>query len=113
MRGVKPQKFRKASGKIIRNCLQALEKDGLIKKLKKGRVISPKGEAYLTKKAKELFPKAEEFATRERPLPAIKIAKHDATAAEISKHGKGKHDDKKHVGSEKKSKGKKDESESE
>jgi small subunit ribosomal protein S19e len=50
-RGVRPHKFYKGSGKIIRSCLQALEKQGLIKKDKKGRVITPKGQSFLSKKA--------------------------------------------------------------
>lgn len=54
VRGRAPRRFAKASGKVIRCCLQALEKEGLIKKLKKGRGISPKGEAYMTKKANEI-----------------------------------------------------------
>jgi small subunit ribosomal protein S19e len=53
-RGVKPEKFRKASGKIIRTCLQALEKEGLVKKAKKGRIITPKGQKYLNQKSKEI-----------------------------------------------------------
>jgi len=53
-RGVKPHHFFKASGKVIRTCLQALEKDGLIKKAKpKGREIAAKGEKFLNVKAKE------------------------------------------------------------
>ncbi|PIU21454.1 MAG: 30S ribosomal protein S19e [Candidatus Diapherotrites archaeon CG08_land_8_20_14_0_20_34_12] len=53
-RGVKPPIFRKASGKIIRVGLQNLEKAGLIKKGVKGRVITPKGVSYLTKKSNEV-----------------------------------------------------------
>lgn len=53
-RGRKRHKFRKASGKIIRKALQQLEELGFIKKDKKGRVIAPKGQSYLTKKANEL-----------------------------------------------------------
>lgn len=54
-RGVKPPHFRKASGKVIRVCLQALEKEGLIKKAKvKGREISPKGHKYLAAQVKEI-----------------------------------------------------------
>ncbi len=53
-RGVRTEHRRKASGKIIRFCLQNLEKEGLIKKLKKGRGITAKGESYLNKKAKEI-----------------------------------------------------------
>lgn len=51
-RGVKPEEKRKASGKIIRTCLQMLEKEGLLKKEKKGRSVSGKGEKYLFEKAK-------------------------------------------------------------
>ncbi len=53
-RGVKPEKKVKASGKIIRTCLQSLEKAGLLKKEKKGRVVSGKGEKLLYAKAKEI-----------------------------------------------------------
>lgn len=53
-RGRKKHKFRKASGKIIRHGLQQLEELGFIKKEKKGRVITPRGQSYLTKKANEL-----------------------------------------------------------
>ena len=49
-RGTKPHEFRKASGKVIRTCLQALEKEGLLAKGKKGRIVSPKGEQLLQQK---------------------------------------------------------------
>ena len=52
-RGVKTAHFRKAGGKVIRVCLQQLEKQGLIKKSKKGRAVTGKGQAYLNGKAKE------------------------------------------------------------
>ena len=52
-RGSSPHRFGKSSGKVVRSCLQALEKEGLIKKLKKGRTISPKGESYLTQFSKK------------------------------------------------------------
>jgi len=52
-RGVRKPKFKKAGGKIIRVCLQELEKDGLIKKDKKGRIITGKGQSYLNRKAKD------------------------------------------------------------
>ncbi|MCX8158345.1 MAG: 30S ribosomal protein S19e [Candidatus Diapherotrites archaeon] len=45
---------RRASGKVIRFCLQALEKEGLVEKAKpKGRKISPKGISFLEKVVKE------------------------------------------------------------
>jgi small subunit ribosomal protein S19e len=52
-RGVAPEKFRIASGKILRVVLQQLEKEGYIAANKdnkhKGRVIAPKGQSLLEK----------------------------------------------------------------
>jgi len=52
-RGVKPEKFTKASGNIIRKALQQLEKAGLIRQQKegvhKGRVVTPAGMSLLEK----------------------------------------------------------------
>lgn len=59
-RGVKPHHFRKSGGKIIRLGLQTLEKIGLVKKAKKGRVITPAGEKFLAQKAKETLTGLEE-----------------------------------------------------
>ena len=56
-RGSAPAHFYKASGKIVRLCLQELEKLGLIKKQKKGRSISAKGEKYLSEKTKIVLTK--------------------------------------------------------
>ncbi|MFH1225037.1 MAG: 30S ribosomal protein S19e [Candidatus Diapherotrites archaeon] len=55
-RGVRTEHFREAGGKIIRTCLQNLEKEGLIKKVEKGkgRIISAKGAGYLNRKANEV-----------------------------------------------------------
>ncbi len=53
-KGTKRHHFRKASGKIVRTCLQTLEKQGYVKKEKKGRVITGKGHSYLNRKAKEV-----------------------------------------------------------
>ncbi len=52
-RGVRPNKKIKAGGKIIRDCLQALEKEGLIKKEKKGRITTSKGTAFLKQASKK------------------------------------------------------------
>jgi small subunit ribosomal protein S19e len=49
-RGVKPEKTVKAGGKIIREILKQLEGLGYIKKTKKGREITPKGQSYLDKR---------------------------------------------------------------
>ncbi len=50
-RGVKPDKFKKASGKIIRTILQQLEVAEYVKQAEKGkgRVIAPAGQAILDK----------------------------------------------------------------
>lgn len=53
-RGVKPEHFRKAGGKVLRLCLQELEKLDYIKKSKKGRVISGNGEKFLLSKSRDL-----------------------------------------------------------
>ncbi|MFH1094971.1 MAG: 30S ribosomal protein S19e [Candidatus Micrarchaeota archaeon] len=54
MRGVRPEKHRKAGGNMIRKGLQALEKAGLITKKKVGRCISPTGQALLDSVAKDI-----------------------------------------------------------
>jgi len=79
-RGSKPHEFRKASGKIIRKCLQELEKLGFVEKdkNKEGRKIAGKGEKFLNEKAKhtaqimdaELKKIAERKAEREKELRA-------------------------------------------
>ena len=46
-RGVKPEKFIKGSGKIIRFILQEFDKLGFTEKKRGGRKITPKGQAYL------------------------------------------------------------------
>ena len=55
-RGVKPERFRMAGGKIIRNILQQLEKNKLIAQkaigVHKGRVATKEGRALLEKLAK-------------------------------------------------------------
>jgi len=53
-RGVKPEKFRKSSGAIIRKIFAQLEKGGYIKKAEKGRIISSQGMSLLDKKASEI-----------------------------------------------------------
>ncbi len=56
-RGAKPERFRKASGKIIRAVLLQLEQAGYVikpEKGKKGRIISPKGQSFLDDIAHEI-----------------------------------------------------------
>ncbi len=61
-RGHKPEHFYPASGSIIRNVLQQLEKAGFIiqtvKGAHKGRVLTPKGTSFLDKIAVQLAKKA-------------------------------------------------------
>ena len=48
---------RKAGGKVIRLMLQQLEKAGYIQKVdkpKKGRIITPKGQRFISKLSKEI-----------------------------------------------------------
>ncbi len=55
-RGAKRSKAAKGSGKIIRVCLQDLEKVGLIKNVEEdGRIISPKGQSFLDNNAHEVL----------------------------------------------------------
>lgn len=44
----------KAGGSIIRDALQALEKTGMVKNTKAGRVITPQGKSFMDKIAKEV-----------------------------------------------------------
>lgn len=46
-RGVASPVHAKGSGSIIREVLQQLEKAGLVKSIKKGRVVSPAGQSFL------------------------------------------------------------------
>ncbi|MBI5554143.1 MAG: 30S ribosomal protein S19e [Candidatus Diapherotrites archaeon] len=69
-RGVKPEQFRKSSGKVVRSCLQTLESNGFVKKEKKGRVITPQGHQYLNQKAAEVAPQT----TQEGSAPTAPVA---------------------------------------
>ncbi|AKG92492.1 Ribosomal protein S19E {S16A} [Geoglobus ahangari] len=53
-RGVKPEKFRKGSGSIIRKALQQLEKAGFVARTEEGRVVTPQGRSFLDKVAAEI-----------------------------------------------------------
>ncbi|MFH0905872.1 MAG: 30S ribosomal protein S19e [archaeon] len=56
-RGSKPERFKKAGGKIIRVILQDLEKLSFVKKSpeKKGRILTKEGQSYLDKFSKNLL----------------------------------------------------------
>lgn len=101
-RGRQRPHFKKASGKAIRFCMQALEKEGLIEKAKpKGRKLSPKGQAFLdkmSKDAKESMPKiVHEVKSQIAGEAKPEEKKHDkyAVQAEHAKAGHIKHEEKK------------------
>ena len=58
-RGYKPEKFKVASGNILRTVLQQLEKEGYVAQnkdnRKKGRVITAKGQSLLEKTATQIL----------------------------------------------------------
>ncbi|MFA5141809.1 MAG: 30S ribosomal protein S19e [Candidatus Woesearchaeota archaeon] len=60
-RGFKPEKFKPASGNILRKVLQQLEKAGLARQTQvgnmKGRVVTPKGKSFLDKVAAQMYVK--------------------------------------------------------
>ncbi|RLI92865.1 MAG: 30S ribosomal protein S19e [Candidatus Altiarchaeales archaeon] len=57
-RGVKPEKFYRAGGKIIRSILQEFDRIGFTEKVNNGRKITPKGQSYLDKLATEISRKS-------------------------------------------------------
>ena len=54
-RGVRPEKFRRGSGSIIRTALQQLEDAGYVEKKEGGRVVSPQGRSFLDKISGEII----------------------------------------------------------
>lgn len=92
-RGVRPHHFRKAGGKVIRTCLQALEKEGfLAKKEKTGRIVTKEGQKYLNDVSKRVAVVVKQERTIEKraelKVPDFKTAV--AKAAESKKEQKGK-----------------------
>lgn len=75
-RGVKPERFYKGSGSIIRKILQQLEKAELVKKEKKkihkGRILTAKGKSLLDKTASELLKGVRKSEISVKPKKAIK-----------------------------------------
>jgi len=54
-RGVRPEKFRKSSGAIIRGALHQLEDAGYVEKIEGGRVVTAEGRSFLDKTSGELI----------------------------------------------------------
>ena len=89
-RGVKKPQFRKASGKILRTCLQILEKQGLIEKNKKGRVVTGKGHSYLNRIAKEVPKAMQQKAIEEKKKPVEHKGEEEKQVAEALKKQESK-----------------------
>ena len=54
-RGVRPEKFMRGSGSIIRTALHQLEDAGYVEKQEGGRVVSPQGRSFLDKISGEII----------------------------------------------------------
>jgi small subunit ribosomal protein S19e len=79
-RGVKKEHFYKASGKIIRTCVQQLEKKGYLKKAQpKGRKLTSKGIQLLDEAAKV----AQENMKQGKYAKVIKVFKEDKAKREV------------------------------
>jgi len=82
-RGSKPEKHVKAGGKIIRTALQQLEKAGLVKKEKTGRILSEKGRSLIDKVTLKLKGEKVEKrrgAVKEEKVRALKTTKGTGTS---------------------------------
>ena len=86
-RGVKPEKFYKAGGNILRKILQQLESAKLVKSsnkgVHKGRVVTPKGISLLDKTAGEIIGKR----PKKESAPKIEAPK-DIEEKDAKKEGK-------------------------
>ena len=79
-RGVKPERFRKASGKIIRVCLQELQKLKLVEISEKGgRILTKQGQSYLDKFSSEIF---RELYPDSKPFKINKVLKSKTASKE-------------------------------
>lgn len=92
-RGVKPERFRRASGSIIRKILQQLENAELVKQVTiknhKGRVLTPKGDSLIGKfneskaapAAKKAAQKVEKKKAKEPEITEEAVAETDDSKA--------------------------------
>lgn len=113
-RGSKPEHFVKASGKVIRSCLQELEKAGFLAKHKdkEGRIVTPTGQKYLNEQSRITLQKLPEIYQM-RKEAAIerkkKLASREGSQVrqELSKQGKqGEKKEKQEKGAKEKAKDK-------
>ncbi len=95
-RGMRPEKFYRASGNIIRKIFQQLEQAELVKKqekgIHKGRMISPKGASLIDKVAAKITGKKPEKAEKQ---PEIKKEKEIKQAETVDKKKSEQDNDKK------------------
>ena len=61
-RGVRPEKFRRGSGSIVRVALHQLEAAGYVEKVDAGRIITPQGRSFLDRTSYELVQDIPELA---------------------------------------------------
>ena len=69
-KGVATGFFCKGSGSVVRESLQQLEKAGYVKKFKKGRQVTPEGQAYLDGVAHRIRSKMQVEAAPAAPAAA-------------------------------------------
>jgi len=84
-RGVKPERFYKSSGNILRKILQQLEKAGFVKQGEKrkykGRLITPKGKSFLDKIATQLAKGSRVKKEERKPVKEEKVEKKEEQKA--------------------------------
>jgi len=82
--GVKQEHFYKGSGNILRKSLQQLEKAGFVKQaekgIHKGRVVTPKGRAFLDKIATQLVGNAPKLEVMAEPKKEVVEVHHEQKA---------------------------------
>ncbi len=88
-RGARPERFRRASGKIIRVVLQQLEKAQLVKQVAKGvhkgRIVTPKGMSILDKQAIKLIKETKKEVPKAEPKVEPKAKPKEEKPAEVPK----------------------------
>ena len=96
-RGYKPERFYPATGNIIRKILQQLEAAKFVKKVPKGRSITPKGQKFLNRIASDIFVAPKPTAAQKEPKKAkeekpkaTKVKEEPKTKEEPKKEHKAK-----------------------